>query len=141
MLTRTLRPLASICRPAKARVTLSRPLATTTAAATTAPPAETISSPPSPPTASSTTPRARVPYFVGKNKFGNFGVYQKVKAGGNLKTTEIKMVEGNVGSLKEDLKAALQLGNGDIAFNNTTRHLVVKVSGLWGKYRGYRVGC
>lgn len=54
-------------------------------------------------------------------------MYQKVKAGGNFKTTEIKMVEGNVGSLKEDLKVALQLGNNDIAFNNTTRHLVIKV--------------
>lgn len=120
MLTRTLRPLASICRPAQARLILSRPLATTTAT-------ETTSSSPPPTSSSTTAPRAKVPYFVGKNKFDNFGVYQKVKAGGNLKTTEIKMVEGNVGSLKEDLKVALQLGNNDIAFNNTTRHLVIKV--------------
>lgn len=129
MLTRTLRPLASICRPAQARLTpLSRLLATTTTTATT-----------TENTASSTAaPRAKVPYFVGKNKFDNFGVYHKTKAGGNLKTTEIKMVEGNVGSLKEDLKTALQLGNGDIAFNNTTRHLVIKV-GLGGvKNRGRR---
>ncbi|KAH7028891.1 mitochondrial large subunit ribosomal protein-domain-containing protein [Microdochium trichocladiopsis] len=133
MLTRTLRPLAALVRPAQARQSQSvavphlRSLVTSSTAEP-AQPAETIATtlPAEPVASSSTAPRAKVPYYVGKNKFENFGVYHKTKRGGNLKTTEIKMVDGNIASLKEDLKAALELGNGDIAFNNTTRHIVIK---------------
>ncbi|KAJ1326069.1 large subunit ribosomal protein L49 [Microdochium nivale] len=121
MLTRIFRPTASLVQPARALFIRSlatestpvpEPTATTTPTPTTAAPSE--------------APRARIPYIVGKNKFENFGVYHKKKRGGNLKTTEIKLVDGNIESLKQDLKAALRLENGDIAFNSTTRHLVIK---------------
>ncbi|KXJ89981.1 mitochondrial large subunit ribosomal protein-domain-containing protein [Microdochium bolleyi] len=126
MLTRTFRPVASILQPTRTLcmrsfATESTPAPELAATIPTTQPAE-----PAATAAPSEATRARIPYFVGKNKFNNFGVYHKNKRGGNLKTTEIKMVDGNIEALKQDLKASLRLESGDIAFNNTTRHLVVK---------------
>ncbi|KAK7753394.1 54S ribosomal protein img2, mitochondrial [Diatrype stigma] len=73
-------------------------------------------------------PPRKLPYFVGRNPFNNFGVYQRRKRGGNLKVTLVKKGEGNLQALKHDIKKALDLRDDEVAVNSITRHIVVKVS-------------
>ncbi|KAI1640838.1 hypothetical protein F4809DRAFT_588948 [Biscogniauxia mediterranea] len=83
------------------------------------------SEPLTPPTEQPTPPT--LPYYVGRNNLRNFGVYHKVKAGGNFKVTLLKKGEGNLQALKRDIKDALGLPETDVSVNRVTRHIVIKV--------------
>ncbi|KAI0862180.1 mitochondrial large subunit ribosomal protein-domain-containing protein [Xylaria cubensis] len=68
----------------------------------------------------------QLPYFVGRNNLNNLSVYHKKKRGGNLKITLLKNAEGDLQALKQDIKDALQLQDGDISINGVTRHIVIR---------------
>ncbi|KAI1385958.1 mitochondrial large subunit ribosomal protein-domain-containing protein [Hypoxylon trugodes] len=91
-------------------------------------PPPTSSNPTESSTSTQTEPQSkiRLPYFVGRNNLNNLGVYHKQKQGGNLKITLLKHGDGDLRALKQDLKAALQLNDTDIAINNTTKHIVIR---------------
>ncbi|XXH02036.1 mitochondrial large ribosomal subunit [Hypoxylon texense] len=79
---------------------------------------------------SSTQPESqnasRLPYFVGRNNLNSLSVYHKKKRGGNLEVTVLKKGEGDLRALKQDIKEALQLNEGDISINSVTRHIVIR---------------
>ncbi|KAI1344395.1 mitochondrial large subunit ribosomal protein-domain-containing protein [Xylariaceae sp. FL0016] len=70
--------------------------------------------------------QAQLPYFVGRNNLNNLAVYHKKKRGGNLKITTLKKGEGNLQSLKQDIRDALELPDRDISVNSTTRAIIIK---------------
>ncbi|CAJ2509629.1 Uu.00g146550.m01.CDS01 [Anthostomella pinea] len=72
------------------------------------------------------SPQVQLPYFVGRNNLNNLSVYQLKKRGGNMKVTLLKKGEGNLQALKQDVKDALQLPDGDVSVNSVTRHIVVR---------------
>ncbi|KAI2607861.1 mitochondrial large subunit ribosomal protein-domain-containing protein [Hypoxylon sp. NC1633] len=136
---RTLRPLSALSAPLSTfsiplvlpiRIRL-RCLSTSTTETSEQP---ISSSPPSSTTPTSThsfgQPEAekhvQLPYFVGRNKLNNLGVYGLKKRGGNLKLTLLKNGEGNLQALKQDLANALQLNEGDVSINSVTKHLVIR---------------
>lgn len=73
------------------------------------------------------TPPRQLPYFVERNPFNNFGVYQQKKRGGNLKVTLLKKGAGDLVALKNDLIDALQLRAEEVSINNVTKHIMLKV--------------
>lgn len=73
------------------------------------------------------TPPRQLPYFVERNPFNNFGVYQQKKRGGNLKVTLLKKGVGDLVALKNDLIDALQLRAEEVSINNVTKHIMLKV--------------
>ncbi|KAI1249015.1 hypothetical protein MGN70_008622 [Eutypa lata] len=72
------------------------------------------------------TPPRQLPYFVERNPFNNFGVYQQKKRGGNLKVTLLKKGAGDLVALKNDLIDALQLRAEEVSINNVTKHIMLK---------------
>lgn len=70
----------------------------------------------------------QLPYFVDRNPFNNFGVYQQRRRGGNLKVTLLKKGVGNLMALKYDIADALKLSKDDVSVNNVTRHVMIRVS-------------
>ncbi|KAI1280215.1 mitochondrial large subunit ribosomal protein-domain-containing protein [Xylaria sp. FL0933] len=118
MLWRSLRPLTS-----RAVSLLLRPLSIRTLATT----AQATASEPAPITTPSETNATRqLPYFVGRNNLNNLAIYHKKKRGGNLKLTLLKYGEGNLMALKQDIKAALKLSEGEISVNSVTNHIVIR---------------
>ncbi|KAI8948727.1 mitochondrial large subunit ribosomal protein-domain-containing protein [Xylaria longipes] len=132
MLSRSLRPLTA--RAASLAITpirsntifgllCARTLATTTVATTGDVKAFEPATIPTP--AEPIAPR-QLPYFVGRNNFNNLSVYQRKKRGGNYKVTILKNGEGDLHALKQDVKDALQLPDGDISVNSVTRHIMIR---------------
>ncbi|KAI1193748.1 mitochondrial large subunit ribosomal protein-domain-containing protein [Nemania serpens] len=68
----------------------------------------------------------KLPYFVGRNNLNNLSIYQKSKRGGNYKVTVLKRGEGDLASLKQDIKEVLQLLDDEVSVNSRTRHIMVK---------------
>ncbi|KAH8159018.1 hypothetical protein CIB48_g9223 [Xylaria polymorpha] len=127
MLFRPLRPLAAWATslpttPIRLNTSLglhcARTLATTAALRTSEP--LTIPTPAEP------NEPPRLPYFVGRNNLNNLSVYHQKKRGGNLKLTILKKGEGDIQALRQDLRDALQLQNGDISVNSVTRHILIR---------------
>ncbi|KAI0593995.1 mitochondrial large subunit ribosomal protein-domain-containing protein [Biscogniauxia sp. FL1348] len=138
MLSRTSRPLTRASAPLSTLSTLSSRIIlpasarniTTSEPATDAPlhapsgqpssEASEFVAPSEPP------PQPTLPYYVGRNNLRNFGVYHKVKSGGNFKITLLKKGEGNLQALKRDIRDALGLPETDVSVNNVTRHIVIR---------------
>ncbi|KAI4863276.1 mitochondrial large subunit ribosomal protein-domain-containing protein [Hypoxylon rubiginosum] len=82
------------------------------------------------PTSPSTQPESQnpspLPYFVSRNNLNNLSVYQRNKRGGNRKVTILKNGEGDLKALKQDIKEALQLNDGDLSINSVTNHIEIK---------------
>ncbi|TGJ84631.1 hypothetical protein E0Z10_g4137 [Xylaria hypoxylon] len=136
MLSRSLRPLTAratslATNPIRSNTLLGpfsiRTLANT-ADVTLSEPATIPIPPPFEPIA---TGLRQLPYFVGRNNLNNLGVYHKKKRGGNFKLTYLKYGEGDLVALKQDIKAALRLPDGEISINSVTKHIVIKVSRLF----------
>ena len=51
------------------------------------------------------------------------------KRGGNLHQTRIRKIDGRIGDLRDELQMALGLKDEQIAINQTTRHIIIKVAG------------
>ncbi|EMD00075.1 hypothetical protein BAUCODRAFT_21735 [Baudoinia panamericana UAMH 10762] len=67
-----------------------------------------------------------LPYFVTRTPSMELPVYQLRKRGGNMKLTRVKKVDGKVESLRDELRAALGLGEKEAVVNPVTRHVMLK---------------
>ncbi|KAH8819668.1 mitochondrial large subunit ribosomal protein-domain-containing protein [Xylogone sp. PMI_703] len=80
------------------------------------------------PAATTTTPTkgTALPYRISRTPSKNLPIYLLAKAGGNLKQTKIRKIEGNIGALKSDLQQALGLGEKEVVINQLTKHIIIK---------------
>ncbi|KAI0543441.1 mitochondrial large subunit ribosomal protein-domain-containing protein [Xylaria curta] len=126
MLFRSLRPLtarAASFASISTRLGTFSPVCIRTLATT---PDATASEPATIPTPAKPNAPRQLPYFVSRNNLNNLSVYHKKKRGGNLKITLLKNTEGDLQALKQDIKDALQLPDGDVSINSVTRHIVIR---------------
>ena len=69
-----------------------------------------------------------LPYRVNRTPSKQLPIYLLAKRGGNLKQTRLRKIEGDINTLKEDLKQALGIvEDKEIQINQLTRHIIVKV--------------
>ncbi|CAD6455377.1 6e5cbd31-0af8-4f5e-abb5-507f3fc95a05 [Sclerotinia trifoliorum] len=66
------------------------------------------------------------PYHVSRTHSKNLPVYGRAKAGGNLKQTIIRKIEGDIMKLKEQLEGALF--NKEVRVNHLTKQIIIKGS-------------
>ncbi|QSZ31428.1 hypothetical protein DSL72_000993 [Monilinia vaccinii-corymbosi] len=64
------------------------------------------------------------PYWVSRTPSKNLPVYLLAKAGGNLKQTKIRKIEGDIMKLKEQLEEAFS--NKQIRVNQLTKQIIIK---------------
>lgn len=74
-------------------------------------------------TTSATVPNQ--PYYVYRTPSKNLPIYALGKAGGNLKQTKIKKIEGDIMKLKAQLEEAFF--NKEIRVNQLTKQIIIKV--------------
>lgn len=67
-----------------------------------------------------------LPYFVSRSRFNSLPIYHLRKRGGNLKVTRIKNIDGDKLELRNALKQALGVTEGNIAVNSVTGHINIK---------------
>ncbi|KAI1878241.1 hypothetical protein JX265_002610 [Neoarthrinium moseri] len=134
MFSRTLRPLraANALRTATPTYRMSpvalRTLTTEAASASASEPStaqQTPSAIPQTPEAPARSP-SQLPYFVGRNRLNNFGIYEKRLRGGTMKKTLLKKGEGNLQALRHDVAEALSLPAKEVRVNNVTGHIEIK---------------
>lgn len=78
-------------------------------------------------TTAESAPAANQPqYLVSRTPAQNLPIYLRAKRGGNLKSTVLKKIEGDVGQLKADMIAVLGLEDKQIKINHVTRHIEIK---------------
>ncbi|KAI0179659.1 hypothetical protein GGR52DRAFT_208171 [Hypoxylon sp. FL1284] len=70
----------------------------------------------------------KLPYSISRNKFGSYSVYMQKSKGLTKKSTIVKKIEGDIRALRRDLKTALQLEEREIAINDRTKHILIRVS-------------
>ncbi|KAG4026338.1 hypothetical protein MFRU_042g00660 [Monilinia fructicola] len=75
------------------------------------------------PQTSATIPN-KPPYWVSRTPSNNLPVYLLAKAGGNLKQTKIRKIEGDIMKLKEHLEDAFF--NKEIRVNQLTKQIIIK---------------
>ncbi|KAI1204706.1 mitochondrial large subunit ribosomal protein-domain-containing protein [Annulohypoxylon truncatum] len=137
LLPRIFRPI--VAHPAPLSTSLTRivlPVRTRYLSTTTIQSNDPITEPVSPPSSESDTPETQpetqpqekvsLPYFVGRNSLNSLSVYHKNKRGGNLKLTLVKNGEGDLRALKQDIKEALRLSDGDVTLNSVTKHIIIR---------------
>lgn len=78
-------------------------------------------------TSSATATTQTYPYRVNRTPSNNLPIYLLAKAGGNLKQTKVRKIEGNINVLKTDLQQALGLDEKEIAINQLTKQIIIKV--------------
>ncbi|KAF7876421.1 hypothetical protein EAF04_001513 [Stromatinia cepivora] len=66
------------------------------------------------------------PYHVSRTPSKNLPVYALAKAGGNLKQTKIRKIEGDIMKLKEQLEEAFF--NKEVRVNQLTKQIIIKGS-------------
>ena len=66
-------------------------------------------------------------YHVHRTASRQLPIYHLAKRGGNLHQTRIRKIDGNLMELKKDLRQALGLTEEQIAVNQLTRHIIIKV--------------
>ncbi|RAL64718.1 hypothetical protein DID88_001749 [Monilinia fructigena] len=64
------------------------------------------------------------PYWVSRTPSKNLPVYLLAKAGGNLKQTKIRKIEGDIMKLKDQLEEAFF--NKEIRVNQLTKQIIIK---------------
>ncbi|TGO25195.1 hypothetical protein BPAE_0085g00150 [Botrytis paeoniae] len=117
-----LRPMA-LPRPTTLRYFLGVARLSTNPASSS-PTKEAIST--STPIPSQTTPATapNQPYYVSRTPSKQLPVYALSKAGGNLKQTKIRKIEGDIMKLKEQLEDAFS--NKEIRVNQLAKHIIIK---------------
>ncbi|KAF7922177.1 hypothetical protein BELL_0586g00030 [Botrytis elliptica] len=78
------------------------------------------------PIPSQTTPATapNQPYYVSRTPSKQLPVYALSRAGGNLRQTKIKRIEGDIMKLKEQLEEAFS--DKEIRVNQLTKHIIIK---------------
>ena len=80
-------------------------------------------------------PRPAAPtlaYHVARTKSGGIPVYNRTRAGGSHKSTQIQKVHGDTAALRDEIRAILPaVAEEDVVVNPRTNHVVVKVGFLF----------
>ncbi|PQE32373.1 mitochondrial large ribosomal subunit protein [Rutstroemia sp. NJR-2017a WRK4] len=107
------------------RVTTLRRFLGVAKLSTDAPKATASMSPPvSTPTKPATAPNQ--PYRVSRTPSNNFPIYLLSKAGGNLKQTKVRKIEGDIQVLRTQLQKALGLKEREVTINQLTQQIIIK---------------
>jgi large subunit ribosomal protein L49 len=67
-------------------------------------------------------------YRVNRTPSSNLPVYLLGKRGGNLKQTKLRKIEGDINTLRIELRDELKLNDKDIVINQVTKHIMIRVS-------------
>ncbi|KAF2660664.1 hypothetical protein K491DRAFT_648907 [Lophiostoma macrostomum CBS 122681] len=65
-------------------------------------------------------------YTISRSETKNLPIYTDYKRGGNLHTTTIRKITGDISALRDELRVYLNKGDGDVRVNNLTQQVVVK---------------
>jgi large subunit ribosomal protein L49 len=110
------------------RVTTLRRFLGVAKLSTDAPKATASKAPPVPtPAKPATAPNQ--PYRVSRTPSNNFPIYLLSKAGGNLKQTKVRKIEGDIQVLRTQLQKALGLKEREVTINQLTQQIIIKVCG------------
>ncbi|KAM3083301.1 54S ribosomal protein img2, mitochondrial [Clarireedia jacksonii] len=80
------------------------------------------------PVSASTKPATapKQPYRVSRTPSNKLPVYLLNKAGGNLKQTRVRKIEGDVKVLRTQLQQALGLGEKEVTINQLTQQIIIR---------------
>jgi Mitochondrial large subunit ribosomal protein (Img2) len=67
-------------------------------------------------------------YRVERTPSSNLPIYVYSKSGGTRKETKLRKIEGDIDTLRVQLRDALKVEDKDIVINRLTQHIVIKVS-------------
>lgn len=65
-------------------------------------------------------------YHVGRSKSKNLPIYTDYKRGGNLHTTTVRKITGDLQQLRDELQSWLRKKDADVTINTLTSNVVVK---------------
>ena len=71
---------------------------------------------------------SHLPYRVERTPSSNLPIYVYAKSGGTRKETRLRKIEGDIDTLRVQLRDALKVDDKDIVINRLTQHIVIKVS-------------
>jgi large subunit ribosomal protein L49 len=83
---------------------------------------------PSAPESTSKPISSHLPYRVERTPSSNLPIYVYAKSGGTRKETRLRKIEGDIDTLRVQLRDALKVDDKDIVINRLTQHIVIKVS-------------
>lgn len=83
---------------------------------------------PSAPESTSKPVSSHLPYRVERTPSSNLPIYVYAKSGGTRKETRLRKIEGDIDTLRVQLRDALKVDDKDIVINRLTQHIVIKVS-------------
>lgn len=66
-------------------------------------------------------------YHIARSASNNYPVYTDYKRGGNLHTTVVRKITGDVQALRDELRLFLGKQDDQIFVNNLTKQVIVKV--------------
>jgi large subunit ribosomal protein L49 len=69
-----------------------------------------------------------LPYRVVRTPSSKLPIYVHAKSGGTRKETKLRKIEGDIDTLRVQLRDALQVNDKDININRLTNHIIIKVS-------------
>lgn len=71
---------------------------------------------------------APLPYRVARTPSSKLPIYVHAKSGGTRKETKLRKIEGDIDTLRIQLRDALMMNDKDININRLTNHIIIKVS-------------
>ena len=78
----------------------------------------------------SKSPNSVLPYRVERTPSSNLPIYLLAKRGGNLKQTKLRKIEGDINTLRLQLRDALKLEDKEIVINQLTKQIIIRVSSI-----------
>lgn len=69
-----------------------------------------------------------LPYHVERTPSSNLPIYLLAKRGGNLKQTRLRKIEGDINTLRVQLRDALKVDDKEIVINQLTKQIIIRVS-------------
>ena len=94
-------------------------------------PSDTANTPPAshyPIQTASKSSSLALPYRIERTPSLNLPIYLQSKRGGNLKQTKLRKIEGDINTLRSQLRDALKLEDKEIVINQLTRQIIIRVS-------------
>jgi large subunit ribosomal protein L49 len=92
---------------------------------TSSSPVQSTTSAPEPTSKPKSSP---LPYHVVRTPSSKLPIYVHAKSGGTRKETKLRKIEGDIDTLRVQLRDALQVNDKDININRLTNHIIIKVS-------------
>ena len=69
-----------------------------------------------------------LPYRVVRTPSSKLPIYVHAKSGGTRKETKLRKIEGDIDTLRAQLRDALNVNDKDININRLTNHIIIKVN-------------